>query len=406
MSPQGSSAIGAVAEQRPERTVEEVGEARMDKKEEGVVRIGFNNINGLSTSVTDNRNSEAYGFIKEGDFDIFGMAETNIHWHNSKTQPKDLMFGWFRRLHITYKYYKEYPCQSNYQVGGVLQLSMGDITCRIKEHGGDNSGQGRWTWQKFIGKANRTVRIITAYRPVKNLVNVGSVWNQQQYFADCNDLQSTPHDRWSQELQAEVTEWMAQGDSIILMADFNEDVRLGPTVQSLKQIGLVDQLVARNTTIVPTFARGSSTIDTILTSPEISILQCGYTKSPSDHLCTWIDIRASQLFDQLQQGTPAITRRLQCGDPRTVNRYNQALWKSIREQNIHQQYEQLTEDSHLRPTQQQRLWEKLDNQLWKLRLQAEKKCRKLKMGRVQWSPELSQYKISLKYWCLAKRLMC
>jgi exonuclease III/sulfur relay (sulfurtransferase) DsrC/TusE family protein len=405
MITQGSSAIVAVAEQRPERTVCVGGEERMETKDDGVVRIGFNNINGFGSSTNDNKNHELYGFIKEGDFDVFGMAETNVHWSNSKTQPKDLMYGWFKRSHIAYKYYKEYPGTANYQVGGVLQLGIGDITCRIKEHGGDESGQGRWTWQRFSGKEQRTLRIVTAYRPVKNTVNAGSVWHQQQYYADCYDLHGSPHDRWIQDLKTAVQGWLEQGDTMILMGDFNKEVRTGPTVQALKQLGLVDHLVSQHTTEVLTFARGTTTIDTILTLQEIIVTKCGYSRSPSDHLCVWLDIRAQQLFEQIQQPVPSHVRRLQCGDPRTVNRYIQSLWKEIQKHNIHEEYAQILEDSQLRPIKQQRKWEQLDKKLLKLRLKAEKKCRRLKMGKVSWSPELAQNKITLKYWCLAKRTM-
>jgi hypothetical protein len=47
---------------------------------------------------------------------------------------------------------------------------------------------------------------------------------------------------------------------------------------------------------------------------------------------------------------------------------------------------------------------KLDKKLLKLRLEAERKCRKIKVGKVQWSPEFAQHKINLKYWCLAYRM--
>jgi hypothetical protein len=334
---------------------------------------------------------------------VFGMAETNIHWHNSKIHAKDLMYGWFRRSHITYKYYRDFPGSSKHQVGGVLQLAIGDITCRIKESGGDTSGQGRWTWQSFQGKAQQTLRIITAYRPVMNRVNVGSVWHQQQYYADTNDLQGSPHERWLQDLKTALQMWLGQGESIVLMADFNDDIRSGSTVQTLKQLGLVDHLVTHYTNTVPTFARGSSTIDTILMSHEILVEQCGYSRSPSDHLCVWADIKTQQLFDQILQPTPPKIRRLQCGDPRTVKRYNQVLWNSIQQHQLQEECDLLLEDSSLRITQQQRKWEQLDKKLLKMRLDAERQCRKLKMGKVQWSPEFAQHKITLKFWCLTQR---
>jgi hypothetical protein len=83
---------------------------------------------------------------------------------------------------------------------------------------------------------------------------------------------------------------------------------------------------------------------------------------------------------------------------------NQNLWKAIQQNNLQEQCALISEDSQLRPTQQQRMWEQLDKKLLKLRLEAEKRCRKLKMGKVHWSPEFAQQKLTLKYWCLAFRI--
>jgi hypothetical protein len=224
------------------------------------------------------------------------------------------------------------------------------------------------------------------------------VWHQQQLFADCNNLDGSPHERWIQDLKAAVQGWLQNGESIILMADFNKDVRTGPNVQALKQLGLVDHLATLNNDIVPTFARGSSTIDTILTSQEIRVEKCGYIRAPSDHLCVWMDIKAQHLFDQIHQPVPAQVRRLQCGDPRTVKRYINALWKSVQQHNLLEQCMHISTDSRLRPLQQRRQWERMDKKLRTLRLEAEKKCRKLKMGKVLWSPEFAQLKLRLKYW--------
>jgi exonuclease III len=357
MTSQGSLASVAAARQSSERTVYAGGEERMEPKEDGVVRIGFNNINGLSTRTNDSKNCEVHGFIKDGEFDVFGMAETNIHWSNGKTQAKDLMYGWFARTHISYSYYKGYPGNTTYQVGGVLQLGIGEISCRIKQSGGDETGQGRWTWHTFAGKAQQTLRIITAYRPVKNTSNVGSVWHQQQFFADSNNLLGSPHERWIHDLKEAVHRWLQNGDSIVLMADFNDDVRAGAMVQTLKQLGLVDQLAIHYSHCAPTFARGSTTIDTILTSQEIEVQKCGYIRSPSDHLCVWIDIKAQNLFKQIHQPTPPRIRRLQCGDPRTVKRYTKTLWQEIQQHHILEDCNQLEIEGILRPTKRQRLWE-------------------------------------------------
>jgi hypothetical protein len=154
MSSQGSSVIVAVAEQRPERTVCVGGQERMETKEEGVVRIGFNNINGLGTQPNDIKNRQIYSFLLQHEFDIFGMVETNVHWRQSKISPKDITQEWFHRQHLSYAYYKDYPVQSKFQVGGVLQMAIGKTSSHIIDRGNDDTGQGRWSWQNLVGKNN------------------------------------------------------------------------------------------------------------------------------------------------------------------------------------------------------------------------------------------------------------
>jgi exonuclease III len=332
MTSQGSSVIVAVTEQRPERNVGVVEEDRMDTKEDGVVRIGFNNINGLGTQPNDIKNRQVYSFLHQYEFDMFGMVETNVHWLKSKISPKDIMQEWFQRQHISYAYYKDYPVQSKFQVGGVLQIAIGRTSSRIIEHGNDNTGQGRWSWQKFSGKEQRALRVVTVYRPVRNTQNPGSAWHQQQYYADNHECQGNPHDRWIGDLQSKIQEWIQQGDSMIVMGDFNEDVRRGNTIRTLKQLGLVD--VWQGKEQPPTFQRGSVPIDTILVTPEIYPEKSGYIRSMSDHLCLWLDIKATKLFERLNHPIPAARRRLQCNDPRIVQKYNNQLWSLVQEKKI------------------------------------------------------------------------
>jgi exonuclease III len=375
------------------------------RKKEGIIRIGFNNINGIRKGRNDSRNRELQSFIAANQFDVIGMAETNIHWKNSKASPKDIMYGWFQRLHISFSYFQQYPCEAQFQVGGVLQMASGDITTKISHHGGDEKGLGRWTWHTFNGK-QRKLRVITAYRPVKNYSNAGSVWNQQQYYLDKHNIDKTPHEQWIDDLSEDIGRWIREGDSIVLMADFNDDVHKGPTVRTLKQLGLVDILESIEMAKIPTFQRGSVPIDTIMTTREISIVNGGYIRSPSDHLCIWFDVNKQVLFDKLVSQTPVAARRLQCSDPRTVHKYNTVLWEEIRKRQLVELYERLEVCTPHDTTKQAKLWEKLDTELVKLRLCAEKKCRKLKMGCIQWTPELANMRIVLKYWCLVKKICC
>jgi hypothetical protein len=51
------------------------------------------------------------------------------------------------------------------------------------EHGVDSTGLGRYCWVVLQGRMYTRVRIVSAYRPVENNQDVGSVWNQHvRYF--------------------------------------------------------------------------------------------------------------------------------------------------------------------------------------------------------------------------------
>jgi hypothetical protein len=185
------------------------------------------------------------------------------------------------------------------------------------------------------------------------------------------------------------------------MGDFNEDVRQGNTIRTLKQLGLINVWQGKEQS--PTFQQGSVPIDTILVTTEIYPERSGYIRSMSDHLCLWIDIKAMKLFKQLNHPIPAARRRLQCNDPWIIKKYNNQLWRLVQEKKIHEQYVQLC-DMTISPFRQERLWETIDKQMLKVRLDAEKKCRKFKMGQVQWMPEYSREMLTLKYWCLALKI--
>jgi hypothetical protein len=88
------------------------------EKEDDVIRIGFNNINGLGTQNNDGKNVDIFGFLKDNNFDVFGMAEVNIHWKNHNTQAKDIMYGWFQKMDISQSYYKKFSSTTAFQSGG------------------------------------------------------------------------------------------------------------------------------------------------------------------------------------------------------------------------------------------------------------------------------------------------
>jgi hypothetical protein len=402
MTDTGSSGIVAVPEQRQTKGTWLDQENGMEKKKSNILRIGFNNINGFSNNNNNDYNNNLRSFISQYEFDLFGMSEININWNRSPIQVKDCTRGWFSRLQISYGHFSEFPGTSAFQVGGVMQFAINDLTARIQTTGNDRSGLGRWTWQTLRGKQGRVVRVVTAYRPVKNEAGIGSTWNQHQFHADMNNRDGNPHEQWIKDLSEEIAVWRESGDSIILMVDLNDDVNTSKTAKALQKVGLREIITKSRQSTTPTYQRGSTTIDGIFVSQEIIPTQCGYLKSTSDHLCVWLDVEKKALLDlDPNVGPSKQIRRLQCTDPRTIEKYNNSLWSMVKKEGIIEQINAIYGNAPLGCRDNQVLWEEIDKKLTAARLKAEKTCRKIKAGNIQWSPELAMLRVQKKFGTLA-----
>jgi hypothetical protein len=372
----------------------------MGKKTDKIIRIGFNNINGFHTEGFQASNLRT--FIVAHEFDIFGMCEVNTHWKHSNVHIQDITRGWFQRLHCSSSYYAQYPVPSKFQSGGVMQFVTNRYTSKIATSGGDD--QGRWTWQVLRGKDQRIIRVVSAYRPVKNEINAGSAWNQQQTYGDIHNLNGTPHTRWLDDLSRLVQQWLCQGESLIVMVDLNDDVKKGKTAKALNRMGLREIISDKHQDLEATFHRGSLSIDGIFVSSEIQPVRCGYASSISDHLCLWVDLDEEVLFGTSNAGPIAKSmRRLQCSDPRTVERYTSYMYDEIMKRKIHIHAATLDNDKTTYTHAEAQVWEKIDRTLLQLRLRAERKCRKLHTGYVQWTPELSILNATKRFWYLANK---
>jgi hypothetical protein len=193
-------------------------------KQNNAFRIGFNNINGFPTRKGSTKQKEMTQFLGSGQFDLFGMAETNTHWRNAHAHLKDITYGWFQKININTSYFQSYATSSSFQVGGVSQWAINELASRVSTHGEDKAGAGRWVWQDILGTKGSKTRILTAYCPVKNESSLGSTWNQQ---TTLGELFTNPIERFINDLTTEIEHGLEQGFHILLMIDANQDVRSG-----------------------------------------------------------------------------------------------------------------------------------------------------------------------------------
>jgi hypothetical protein len=288
--------------------------------------------------------------------------------------------------------------------------SIDKVAHRVIGKGQDATGLGRWVWVRYRGKDNITLRVYTAYRPNPPSEGPFTVYAQHRtYFNAVNDTRC-PRKAFVEDLMADLQEPIQQGDNIIVMLDGNEDMREGFLADEFKKMNLREVIMGRHGTTTPsTFDRNSNNtpIDGIWSTPSVSITAGGYLPfdevfEKTNHRTLWVDITYVNVFGYNM--FPIIkhqARRLQCKDPRSVANYNRRYEQYIKQHNLLQRARDLEANS-TQPLSDEAIieFEELD----KIRCTAVKiavrKCRKLRMGQVDFSPTIQLFMRKINAWQL------
>jgi len=105
--------------------------------------------------------------IQKWEFDIFGMAETNLDWRMLSELEKlpHRTKEWWEHQLISWANNQTFPPRQARQYGGTALLSINKAAHRVIQKGSDNYNLGRLSWTRYKGKGKHTLRIIVAYRP-------------------------------------------------------------------------------------------------------------------------------------------------------------------------------------------------------------------------------------------------
>jgi hypothetical protein len=268
----------------------------------------------------------------------------------------------------------------------------------------DQSGMGRWSSLQLSGKNQTSICLITAYRCVKNIHGPLSTWNQQRFILDSSDRSDDPIDAFDTELIDSIKKWLSLGDQVILGIDVNEDVRNGSFARRLRaECGMQEIMVKNYGTNLPnTYTRGSTPIDGLFVSH--SLLNClsGYTDIICDHRMLWIDVPMDLAFGYIPSLTALPSpQRLILQDPRVVKRYNQLLREGLQQHDVLNRLRALEQGITERITPSQiREYNLLDALRIQATIIAQKRCRKLRMGAVPFSPQLCLAGKKIRAWKL------
>jgi hypothetical protein len=194
------------------------------------------------------------------------------------------------------------------------------------------------------------------------------------------------------------------------MLDGNDDMRRGPIHSAFINCQLRECILTKHgNKAVNTYRRNTKNIpiDGIWISPSLEIRAGGYLGFDevfpgTDHRTLWVDISYEYAFGHhMDPITKPQARRLQCKDPRLVKNFNRHYEKYLTKHNLLERAIELEKASScpLSPKLQQE-YIALDKLRYEGMAEAERKCRKLRMGQVGFSPTIQLAMRQIRAWSL------
>ena len=375
------------------------------------LRIATVNINGLPKLT----NHPKYGILRETisslKIDVIGLSEINIKWdriYPTNRLKQRTATWWENTPHCSYAYNYKDLSQATYQPGGTAILSLNSSTSRTLPNSlSDPEGLGRWTSTLYNGKRDLKLRIIQIYCPsLPSELSHNSVYAQHHRYFLTKNIQECPRNLFFTHLQQFITERLQSQEQLIVMGDLNHTLDSNVITQFLSSLNLhnIHQSLHPQFHInIPTYDRGTKTIDAIFATPGIVASKGGFLafkRFPTDHRALWCDISFQTIFGHIPPNiTPASRRRLKCEDPRIVKTFCSKYQKLILQADLHTKASQLSNSISGPLTNYQQLqFEAIDKTRISLALKAEKKCRKFKMGGVEYSPKMQHQRDRISLW--------
>jgi hypothetical protein len=359
-------------------------------------------------------------FVLKNEFDIFGLAETNVNWSrlNASAQFHERTLHTWAKTHASLAYNRTVPSRSPsslrslsafHQYGGVALLSTTQAAHQVSKSGRDPTGLGRWTWTSYQGRSPVSLKVVTAYRPCLSDGPLSTYSQHVNFFYDKND-DRCPRQAFLEDLSKDIGQWIQAGEQVIVMLDANIDVRDGEVNQMFFDAGMREVLLEINSDlpVTSTFARNLNNIpiDGIFATPTITLQAGGYFgfgEGPGlDHRCLWLDVSFQSAFGYSPPPMGQFkARRLTCKDPRVRERYNDLCRPFVLQHHLDSRSHLLQSllTGPMSPSQATE-FEGISSLRSEGIAYATHRCRKLRMGEVDYNPDLNILRNRILAWNL------
>ena len=230
MKPFGSQESGQISDDAPPRqTDDEVqwGDHCEQNKDNNLRIMGIQS-DGLPHNNAHFKNDIISECVNQHNPDVICFSECNVAWHKVEIEHRlgERMKDCFGTAFTQCAWYRKYPAQTTKrQFGGCAIVILGNSVGRVVGSGSDPTGLGRWCWIRLQGKENSYIRIVSAYRPVKNEQYDNSVYSQQKTYLEANKkFDLCPRAQFTEDLEKEIQHFKSKGDDVLLSLDLNEEV--------------------------------------------------------------------------------------------------------------------------------------------------------------------------------------
>jgi hypothetical protein len=317
---------------------------------------------------------------------------------------RERTWGWFQKFSVLSSYASKFPAIAPFLVGGTATLAINNCVHCVASRDFDASGMGQWSSVKLRGKNQRCIRLVTAYRCVKNFHGPLSAWNQQRFILDSCNREEDPIEAFDNDIIFCIKQWIETGDQIILGIDVNEDIRSGTFARWIHLECGLQEITLRNfgPSLPNSYARGSRPIDGLFVSSSLIKCTSSFTDIVCDHRMLWIDVPTDLAlgYTPAAFASPSPKRQI-LQDPRVVKNYNKLLKSKLESNNVLSQIQALENSlqGSISTTQIQE-YDLLDKLRIEATIAAEKGCQKLRMGAIPYSPNLALAGKKIRAWKL------
>jgi len=221
---------------------------QLGKKNLDTIRIVLQNVDGIPNNTKgDVKLDSLLNFTREAEIDILALTELNVAWDKidyklclpTKTQ------GWWEANQWSFTHNKQDTYGNAFQLGGTALLTLNKLSHKTTKPGDDTTGLGRWCWTRLRGKENHFLRLVSVYRPCKADGHLTTYQQQIRWFSK-QGKDVCPHNQILVDLIAQVDQWISEGNTIIILANINEDVWTDPIQSPFKQMGLVEAITGQH----------------------------------------------------------------------------------------------------------------------------------------------------------------